>query len=54
MNSPYNNAPPPTQQSTCPPFGKGRGTRKKRKPQDTTGGNANKKNKVEIPYNQVC
>uniref|UniRef100_H2YKJ0 B30.2/SPRY domain-containing protein n=1 Tax=Ciona savignyi TaxID=51511 RepID=H2YKJ0_CIOSA len=53
MNSPYNNAPPPTQHTnTLPTFGKGRGTRKKRKPQDSAGGNTNKKSKIEVPYNQ--
>ena len=52
MNSPYNNAPPPLQ-SSFPAFGKGRGTRKKRKQQDYAGTNTNKKSKVEVPYSQV-
>ena len=54
MNSPYNNAPPPlTQHTTLPAFGKGRGTRKKRKQQDNTGNYNSKKSKVEVPYSQV-
>lgn len=50
MNSPYNNAPPPS--SLTNNLGKGRGTRKKRKQQDAGGGNASKKSRAEIPYNQ--
>uniref|UniRef100_F6WHI9 B30.2/SPRY domain-containing protein n=1 Tax=Ciona intestinalis TaxID=7719 RepID=F6WHI9_CIOIN len=54
MNSPYNNAPPPAphNSSSLSTLGKGRGTRKKRKPQDNSGGSANKKSKLEVPYNQ--
>lgn len=53
MNSPYNNAPPPITQSTCPTFGKVRGRKPKRKQQDNQVGSTNKRSKLEVPYSQV-
>lgn len=52
MNSPYNNAPPPITQSTCPTFGKVRGRKPKRKQQDNQVGSTNKRSKLEVPYSQ--